>query len=195
VPAAVAPGLGLSLEPPEERVRYRDHHHDAGVDGAAAELACRPFAESLSLCFTWTSPEGRRYVTLADLQGWGLDLEGVEARTLERARQALQQSPPVRTAVVDMDATYWLRMEGDGLDLAGFLDPAALEADCGGDLRVAVPGRDIFMAWSGGSGEVDRVLAVGVARIHEASDHPVTSKVYQWDATKAEWVVWGQARR
>ena len=193
-PPVSVPQPGLSLEPPDEIDQFREDSRAAGATGDATELACRPFAEALSLCFTWAASAGRKYVTRGDLEAWHLDLADLEARVLARAHQVLSEGRPERTAVVDMAATYWLSMEGDGLDMAGFLDPERLAATCGSDLRVAVPARDVFVAWNGGSGDLDRVLAVGVARINAASDHPVTTKVYQWDPASSQWEVWGEAQ-
>ncbi len=192
---AALPPLGISLEPPEEIVRFRERRQAAGVNGPAAELACRPFAESLSLCFTWAADDGRRYVTGADLAAWRLGLAEVEARATARAAASLGEDRPERTQVTDMEATYWLSMEGDGLDHAAWLQPDRLDALFGPQVRVAVPARDVFIAWLGGSAELDRVMAVGVARIHDASDQPVTRKVFTWDQVEARWEVWGQASR
>lgn len=192
--AAALPALGLSLEPPEELVRQRQARLDAGRAEAEARLACRPTAEGLSLCFTVTEQGGRRYLTEADLAGWGLSLEEVEAAVDARARAALDAGRPERAAVTDMDATYCLGMEGDGLDLAGWLHPDRLAQRCGPDLRVAVPARDVLLAWAGGDADLDLVMAVGAARLHEASDAPVSATVYTWDPGEARWVAWGRAR-
>ncbi len=198
-PAAAPPGLGsvpvgLSIEPPEQIVRFRERLRAAGVEGPATELACRPFAEALSLCFTWDDGDARRYVSHAELASWGVDLDALEAAARARAVAVLGAGRPERTPVTDMDATYWLSMQGDGLDEAGWLAPERMVELVGAELRVAVPARDIFVAWQAGSDELDKVMAVGVLRIHEASDHPVTSKVYTWDADRQRWSVWGQAR-
>ncbi|RME21877.1 MAG: hypothetical protein D6798_17165 [Deltaproteobacteria bacterium] len=191
-PASVA--LGLSIEPPERIVRHRERLRAAGVDGPAAELACRPFAEGLSLCFTWESDGVRRYVTGADLEAWAVDLAAIEAAVSVRAAESLDAGRPEPTRVTDMDATYLLSMEGDGLDGAGWLHPDRLVGRLGEDLRVATPARDVFVAWAGGDDELDKVMAVGVLRIQEASEHPVTSRVYTWDPQRGRWTVWGQAR-
>lgn len=194
-PAEPTSTIGISLEPPEEQMRFRERRAAAGADQPATQMACRPFMEALSLCFTWQADDGRRYVTQAELGAWSVSLEELELAATARASASLGPTRPERTAVVDLDKTYWLSMDGDGLDMAGFLAPAALEAACGENLRVAAPARDIFVAWNGGDDELDAILAIGVARIHEASDHPVTAKVFALDPTTATWAVWGQARR
>ncbi|NOY26910.1 MAG: hypothetical protein GXP62_13645 [Oligoflexia bacterium] len=192
---AVRPAtFGISLEPPEAVVRFREDHLAAGAPAAASQMACRPFAEGLLLCFTVGTGDARRTVTAGDLSAWSLGLPELERLASARALGSLGPTRPELTQVVDMDATYWLSMEGDSLDMASFLDPTALAARCAGELRVAAPARDIFMAWCGGSTDLDMVLAVGVARINEASEHPVGAAAYRWDDTVPGWVVWGRAR-
>ncbi|MCK6508216.1 hypothetical protein L6R53_33465 [Myxococcota bacterium] len=190
---SLAPAWGVAVEPPEEPVRQRERRAAAG--GAAAELACEPLAEAVLLCLTVQVDGGYRYATQADLASWGLSLGQARAAATARARASLGPGRPEEVAVIDMPRTYRLSAEGDGLDHAAVLAPDLLSAWYGEGVRLAVPGRDVLLAWPAGDEELDRVMAVGVARIHEASDHPVTARVYTWDAAAGAWQVWGQAVR
>lgn len=194
-PAAPAPVFGVALEPPEEQVRFRERRAAAGVSGPAAELSCSPFAESVALCLTVAVDDGYRYVTRADLEAWAFTVEQALAAARARAQASVGPARPERVSVVDMAYTYRMSAEGDGLDHAAFLAPDALVAALGAEVRVAAPTRDVLLAWAAEGEELDRVMAVGVARISEAGEHPVTSKVYTWDPVAAGWVVWGQATR
>ena len=48
------------------------------------------------------------------------------------------------------------------------------------------------MAWVPGNPSLDQILSVGVAKMVEATNHPISSKIYRHDGD--EWVVWGEAK-
>ena len=91
-----------------------------------------------------------------------------------------------------MAGHFWVANTADGLDSAGLLHPNGLAAAAGAPPVVAVPGKHTFVMWVPGDADFDKVLAVGVRRMFEASSHPISPLVYRWDDDK--WVVWGEAR-
>lgn len=168
-------GLGLSAQPPAEQV-------------------CRPFAESVSLCLL------RRGETLeplnrADLPALGLSEAQAFSMATEAARAALGEGRPEKTPIADMTEQFWLSAEADGLDHSPMLFPEEVHARAGPGARVAVPTPGVWLAWRAGSDELDRVMAVAVARMVEADPAAVTAKAYVWDESSSTWIVWGQARR
>lgn len=173
--AALSLGLGLVGDPP-------------------AEHLCRPFAEALSLCLSVRAEESRPLLR-AELAALGLSEEQAFAKASLAAKGSLSAARPERAAIADMPQGYWLSAEGDGLDHAPMLFPEEVKARVGAQARVAVPTPGVWLAWSAGSDELDRVMAVAVARMVEADEHGVTAKVYTWDEPNRAWVVWGQARR
>lgn len=190
---APVPALGLTVEPPEELVRQRQRRELAGA--APADLLCQPLAEAAMLCLTVRVDGGYRYATTQDLAGFGWTAEQAHAAAVVQARASLGPARPEQVAVIDMPQTYRLSAEGDGLDHAAFVAPDLLVGWYGEQVRVAAPGRDVLVAWSAGDDELDRVMAVGVARIHDASEHPVSARIYTWDPAAGAWQVWGQAVR
>lgn len=191
--AAGTPALGVTAEPPEELVRQRERRQAAGL--SPSELVCDPLAEAVMLCLTVQVEGGYRYATAADLEAWALTASQARLVAVTAARGSLGPTRPEQVQVIDMPHSYRLSAEGDGLDHAALVAPDLLATWYGEQVRVAVPGRDVLLAWSAGDEELDRVMAVGVARIHEASEHPVTARVFTWDAEAGAWSVWGQAVR
>jgi len=173
--AALSLGLGLVGQPPAEQV-------------------CRPFAESVSLCLTLRAEEPRALVR-ADLATLGLSEEQAFAKATAAARASLGPTRPEQAAIADMSAGYWLSAEGYGLDHAPMLFPDQVKARVGDQARVAVPTPGVWLAWTAGSDELDRVMAVAVARMVEADAQAITAKVFTWDEQSGAWQVWGQARR
>ena len=57
---------------------------------------------------------------------------------------------------------------------------------------VAWPVPGIVVAWVPGNPSLDRVLSVGVAKMAEESNHPISTKVYRY--ANEEWSVWGEAK-
>lgn len=164
------------------------------VGNPPAEHLCRPFAEALSLCVHVRAQETRPLLR-AELVAHGLSEEQAFAKATEVAKASVGAARPERAAIADMREGYWLSAEGDGLDHAPMLFPEEVKARAGAQARVAVPTPGVWLAWSAGSDELDRVMAVAVARMVEADEQGVTAKVYTWDEPSGAWVVWGQARR
>ena len=189
--AATPPDLRPAVEPADFPALYAEHAAAQGRTGAAAEAVCRPFAEGIGLCFTLHDGAVRRYVTRADLAAWGMDLAAVAAVAVAAAAAAIGDARPVAQSIEGVAGTWWLGAEGDGLDAALLLYPDRLAARCGAAPVGASPEAGVLMAWVPGSAELDKVMAVGVRRMHDAADHPVSPRIYRWNGEK--WVVWGQA--
>lgn len=176
-------------EPVDVVSAFRAEAAALGRKGDAAELACRDLAEQLMLCFV--AGDERRYVTRAELVAWGEDLAAVEARAKVAALAGFNADRPAMMAVDGLSGRYWLSAEGDGLDAAALLYPERLAAIVGGEPVVAVPAAGVLLMWVPGDKDLDKVMAVGVRQMHDASEHPVSSRIYRWNGQK--WVVWGQA--
>lgn len=185
------PALWPMAAPADIVGRFRETAALAKAKGAAAELACRLVAESLSLCFVKGDGSELDYVTQADLGAWGLDLAAVEALARANARAGIEAGRPARTPVEGMSGVYWLSAEADGRDAAGLLFPDLLAGIAGSPVVVGVPAQGALLFWVPGDRELDQVMAVGVRRIHDSSAQPVSSKIYRWDGD--HWVVWGEA--
>lgn len=88
---------------------------------------------------------------------------------------------------------YWATGQQDGWDAAGWLHPQGLEEIAGGPVLVAQPARGMFCFWPKLSTQLHKNMAVGVQQAYENAKHPVSPKIYQWDAQEEVWSVWGQA--
>lgn len=194
--ALAGPPVGLLplVDKPGVQISWSEQARAAGAEGEAAVLACRMFAEELALCFTTPEADGesRRMVTLHDLTTWQVDLGGVEAQALRAVAAGLSDTRP-QAVLVEGDArSYLLSAEGDGLDQAGLFDPAGLQARFDGQpFAVGIPARGVLIAFPLGDRELETIVAVGVRRLWEAVEEPITPKVYTWNGEG--WGVWGQA--
>ncbi len=188
---AAMPPLYPQPEPADIAPAFAEYAKAQGKSGPATEIRCRPLADGLALCFRYLESGRLKYVTQSDVVAWHADDAALVAAATAQAA-ALDDARFTRTTIPDTaDAVYWVSQKGDGLDGAAFLDPRRLERIAGGAVVVAMPSADTFLFWRPGSGETDRILAVGVRRMADASDHPVSDRVYRWDGT--EWRVWGRA--
>ena len=182
--------MGVGAWPDGFHAAFVDHQKAQGRAGFSLEPVCEQAAPQVQLCLVVTDGGRRRPVTLADLQAWGETPAETRARAVARARAAFASSvTPVDVAGV---GAYRVRSAGDGLDAAGLLLGPTLAAEVGAPLRVAIPARGSLLYWKGDDGDLDRVVAVGVARIHEQAGQPVSDQVLEW--TDGGWVVWGRAQ-
>jgi hypothetical protein len=192
--AQVPDGVLPLVERPGIQISWSEQARAGGAEGEAAVLACRMFAEDLALCFTTPEAEGpqRRMVTLADLSGWEADLAAVEAKALEAVAAGVSETRPQIVQVEGDSRSYLLSAEGDGLDQAGLFHPAALQARFeGAPVAVGIPARGVLIAFPLGDRELETIVAVGIRRLWETVEEPITPAVYSWDGQG--WKVWGQA--
>ncbi len=191
--AAVPEGVLPALEQPGIQISWSEHARSEGIEGLAAALACRSFAEGLALCFTTGPDDARRMVTLADLDAWQADLAVVETSALAGVAAGLSPERPQVVQVEGDSRSYLLSAEGDGLDQAALFEPAALQARFDGQpFAVGVPARGVLIAFPLGDRELETIVAVGIRRLWESVEDPITPAAYTWNG--ASWVVWGQAK-
>ncbi len=192
--AEVPSGVLPIVEQPGVQISWSEQARESGAEGLAAALACRSFAEGLALCFSAPAAEGegRRMVTLADLEAWQVELPAVEAAAIAAVAAGMSDERPGVVQVEGDSRTYLLSAEGDGLDIAGLFDPAALKARLGGaELAVGIPAHGVLIAFPLGDRELETIVAVGIRRLWESVEDPITPKVYTWNGES--WVVWGEA--
>jgi diadenosine tetraphosphatase ApaH/serine/threonine PP2A family protein phosphatase len=171
--------------PAELPVLWRESALEEGLPASERELACRPWVEELPLCFRVEESGRRRWVTRGDLARWGATLAEVEAV----AAKALVASP-FEKKVVHGGSRHYYAVEADsGREAMVVLHPEWLQA-LGTDVVLAIPARDAVLAWSLGDAELDKIMAVGVRKLFEASSFPVSRKILSWDGS--EWTVRGE---
>ncbi len=154
---------------------------------ALSGYVCTELSEGLNLCTAC----GSRPVRVTEPAEWGLDMAAVSAAVSERAAAALTDERPVRQVIADMPgAAYWVSQVGDGYDAAGLLHPDRLFEIAGTTPVIGVPAVGTFLMWIPGDAETDKVMAVGVRRIFESAEYPVSDKVYRWH--NGAWRVWGE---
>lgn len=184
--AAPAPRPDPGLEPADVEEQYRAWATSKGVEGDAAELVCRSFAEAVDLCFSRPKGKGRAWWTRAE----GKDAAALEAAGKGAAEEAVARLEPAK--VEGFTRSYFVSARGDGRDHVPVLFPDALRARFGVDPVVAAPVRGVLVAWAPGDLDFDKVVGVGVRRMYDTLPDPVSPLLYRWDG-KA-WKVWGQAR-
>lgn len=148
---------------------------------------CTELSEGLNLCTAC----GSRPVRVTEPAEWGLDLEALSAAVSDRALAVLAAGRPARQEIADMPgAAYWVSQVGDGYDAAGLLHPERLSEIAGTTPVVGVPAVGTFLMWIPGDAEIDKIMAVGIRRIFESAEYPVSDKVYRWH--NGAWRVWGE---
>lgn len=161
------------------------------VDRLDAGVCAPVVADELSLCVQLRSREGDRWVSAADLLGWGLAREEMIARVVHRAGAHVRSSGGF--VEVEGLGAYWMAATGDGWASSGFFHPDRLARALGSDdLRVAVPNVGVLLAWGGGSPDLDLAMAVGAADMFEVQRLPVSATVYRFDGRG--WAPWASAR-
>ena len=178
---AGTPLVGAVMEPDDVVAQYREHAQRKGLSASEAELLCKAAAEGLQVCATVLSDAGWRYASHADssVSRPTASLSGTRAGFKEKS--------------IDGMGRYWVRDLNDGREGLIFVEPAQLKVLAPVDLIVAWPQPGVVIAWVPGNPNLDQVVAVGVAKMFEASNHPISSKLYRYDGE--EWVVWGEAKK
>ena len=155
-------------------------HAQQGHKGLQTELLCKPAVEGLQVCASVIDGKVWRYATHAD--------EEVKSptATMDGAKLGF-----IRKSVEGVGG-YWVRSENDGREGLVFVHPEQLRALSPAEVVVAWPQPGVVVAWVPGNPSLDQILSVGVAKMVEATNHPVSSKIYRHDGD--EWVVWGEAK-
>ena len=178
---AGAPLVGAVMEPDDVVEQYREHAQSKGLSAAESELLCKTAAEGVQICATVLESTGWRYASHADVEVKRptATLSGTHAGFKEKS--------------VDGMGRYWVRNLNDGREGLIFTEPSVLKRLAPVELVVAWPQPGVVIAWVPGNPNLDQVVAVGVVKMFEASNHPISSKLYKHDGK--EWVVWGEAKK
>jgi hypothetical protein len=181
-----APGpIVPTVSPPDLPAAYALAAMEKGLSGSAVVQACQILDEGVPLCFR-VEREGRRdWFSLGEAEEWGLSLEGLATAV----RLESEANPFVEVRVED--GGHWWQVEAvDGREALVFLHPIWLER-VGPNAVVAAPASGLVLAWESGDEGNDKIMAVGVRRIFEEANSPVSPKIFRH--TKQGWKVWGEA--
>lgn len=169
------------MEPDDVVEQYRQHAQSKGQSGKSTQLLCKAAAEQLQICATVLSDQGWRYATHADAEVHS------PTATLDGKRAGFKEKS------IDGVGRYWVRDMNDGREGLMVVDPSSLKGLAPVGLVVAWPQPGVVIAWVAGNPNLDQIVAVGVAKMYEASNHPISSKLYRYDGE--DWVVWGEAKK
>lgn len=193
--AVAAPSSSWRLvahSPSAEDARSAQARAD-GASGEAAIPACHRVATGLLMCAApIASPQ--TIAMMADLVAAGTTLSAVMASQGAALEDHWEGKPAGTHAVEGMKGRYFVRAAGDGHDAAGMLRPDLLAGLAQGDPVVAVPEDGTLLWWTPGDSEFDKMVAVGVRRMVDASEAPVSARIYRWNADSEAWAVWGEVR-
>lgn len=178
--ASASPAVGAVMEPDDVVEQYRLHANSKGKQGPDAELLCKTAVEGLQVCASVLDGKTWRYATHADAEVTS-PTEALKGPRLGFVRKS-----------VDGIGGYWVRSENDGREGLIFVRPEALKMLTPAELVVAWPQPGVVIAWVPGNPSLDQVLSVGVAKMVEATNHPISQKLYRHDGE--EWLVWGEAK-
>lgn len=127
-----------------------------------------------------------------ELTAAGLSTDQALAMAGEHLETAWASAPAGTFTVDGVSGRYFVRAVGDGFDAAALLRPELLAELAGASPVVAVPEDGTVLWWVPGDPDFDKMVAVGVRRMVEASDSPVSSRIYRHTGT--EWSTWGEVR-
>ncbi len=176
------------LAPPDVHVQYAAFVASAGWP--EAELACTNlWPDHAEVC--WRTDNGRGpWVTTEALDEWGVDLAGLQAWATIQAAEAL--STGWTEQPVDGLASYWTGPHADGWAAVSAWTPSRFVEVVGTqDVLVAIPVNGVIIAWSPGNSDMDRAVAVGVRKMHDELDSPVSAMIHRW--TAGAWTTFGEA--
>ena len=148
--------------------------------------ACTYLGEGVPLCYRLEQEGTRRWFSVAEAADWGFTVDQLSAQV----ELSGLENPFVRKRV-DGGGDWWQVETVDGRHGMVFLKPQWLER-VGSEAVVAAPAKGVVLAWNAGDAENDQIMAVGVRRIFDSHDAPVSPLVFRWQA--GSWVVWGEAR-
>lgn len=151
--------------------------------------ACQALADGLALCLMC----GQSPITTDQLRQWGATFEDAQTAAAAATANVLSARRPLRVEIPNTGGkAYWVSQQGDGLDAAPLLHPERFARLLGDNPVIGVPAHDTLIAWVPGDSELDKMVAVGVKRAHDAASHPVSEKLYQFK--DGEWIVWGELK-
>ena len=163
----------------------------AGATGDAAIPACRRMAPGLLVCVS-SVEDPQRVVMMQELTAAGSSLDAALAAARAQLEPAWAAKPARTFRVEGVEGRYFVRSAGDGFDAAALLRPELLAQLVSAEPVVAVPEDGTFVWWVPGDADFDKMVAVGVRRMTEASAAPVSAQIYRYTGT--EWSVWGEVR-
>ena len=129
---------------------------------------CTPLAGVAQLCLT-TPYAGRPPIARDVLRARKDTFAQVAARVPVATLVTLLEE-----RVVEGAGTYAISDVGDGLDHAALLDPAALVGRFGREVRVATPDHRTLVVWRDQGGTFDKLMGVGVWKLHDAAKRGAT---------------------
>jgi hypothetical protein len=182
-----APGLILpELVPPELPPAFAEEGLQKGLSGLSVVQACDYLGEGVPLCYRLVQEGRGRWFSLGEAENWG-----VSQSMLSQAVEFDRGANPFVQKSVEGGGKWWQVEALSGRHSLVFLNPDWLEA-VGPAAVVASPAKGVVIAWNTGDPENDQIMAVGVRRIYETHDAPVTPLIFRWH--EDTWVVWGEAR-
>ncbi len=164
-----------------------------GARGDAAVPACQRISTGLLLCASSSEPP-HRIATIADLTASSATLSSLLKQATGQVEERWANQPASTHTVAGMKGRYFVRAVGDGFDASAMLRPDLLADLAGAAPVVAVPEDGTLLWWVPGAADFDKVVAVGVRRMVDASKAPVSSRIYSWDTSAEIWTVWGEVR-
>ena len=187
------PAVFVTAEPADVDVLYRFAAETAGLDGPALTPACRAWSAFFAMCFMVEEDGARRLIHQGDLEEWQVDDAELEELARSQGLSLLSTFSGHQVGIADLkDDAYWLFEGENGLASTALLYPEWMVDRVGEGMVLAIPSRGRVVAWVPGDEEVDRVIAIGIRRLYEQAQIPVSSVIVRWNGQA--WVRWGEAQ-
>ncbi len=128
------------------------------------------------VCFRHVADGRARFLDEARVAALGTTVDALWAAAVAGARGGWAKSE--RVAVGGTAFSYRRLVDPGGLASVVLLDPAAVAAELGPEVRIAVPTEHVALAWAGGDAERDLLMGVGVREWFDAGPVPVSPVVF-----------------
>jgi len=165
---------------------FRSQAVAQGLSESYLQVACRDLDEDLVLCLRNEDSDSRWWLSVGEMTDMGLSFDSAAGSIAARAQEVLLN----KRVVHEGTGEFWIASQG-GVGAEALLFSPHLLSVVGDRPAIAVPERGVVIAWNRGDSDLDRIMAVGVRRMFEASANPVTSKILA--LVDSEWRVWLQA--
>lgn len=155
---------------------------------------CSPIGEQLLGC-VWgrqTKSEPFALIHLNEVSSFSQSRDSLWEEAKSQLKVEVNPTRYQKTAIAKTNYSYWVSNQYDGHDAAALLHPRLLSGFLTEDILMSIPAQGTVIFWEKSSPEQNKIIAVGIHDLFEASEVPVSPNIYQWDTDR--WVVWARAK-
>jgi hypothetical protein len=155
---------------------------------------CSPIGEQLLGC-VWgrkSNAEPFALVHLNEVSSFSQSRDSLWEEAKSQLKVEVNPKRYQNTKIAETNYSYWVSNQYDGYDAAALIHPSLLSSFLTDDILMSIPAQGTVIFWENSTPEQNKIIAVGIHDLFEASEVPVSPNIYQWDGDR--WVVWARAK-